>query len=145
MKLLWITPAVIALGMFTLALLSQRGKAKGLVDGRLAPLPNKPNCVSSESGTDDDKRIEPLSADKDTVKAAIISTGGVITAETNDYISATYTSKLMRFVDDVEFRRAAELGGEHWHIRSASRVGHSDMGANRKRVERIRRALQSHS
>lgn len=137
MRLLFLIPAVILTGMITLALLSQRGKAKGLIDGKLADLPMKPNCVSSESGTDEDKAVLPLPTDKDGLKAAIETTGGTITAESDDYISATYTSRLMRFVDDVEFRRDDMV----WHVRSASRVGHSDMGANRKRVEAIRAAL----
>lgn len=137
MRLLFLIPATIITGMIILSLLSQRGKAKGLVDDRLAPLPSKPNCVSSEPGTDPDKQVEPLSTNKDGVKAAIAATGGTITSESDDYISATYTSGLMRFVDDVEFRRDGKL----WQIRSASRVGHSDMGANRKRVKAIRAAL----
>ncbi len=137
MRLLFLIPATIITGMIILSLLSQRGKAKGLVDGRLAPLSSKPNCVNSEAGTDVDKRVEPLSADKDGIKAAITATGGIITSESNDYISATYTSGLMRFVDDVELRR----DGDVWQVRSESRVGHSDMGANRKRVRAIRAAL----
>lgn len=137
MRLLFLIPATILTGMIILSLLSQRGKAKGLVDGRLAPLSSKPNCVSSEEGTEDHKMVKALPTDKDGLKAAIEATGGVITAETDDYISSTYTSGLMRFVDDVEFRR----DGDVWHVRSASRVGHSDMGANRKRVSAIRKAL----
>lgn len=137
MRLLFLIPAVILTGMILLSLLSQRGKAKGLVDGRLAPLPSKPNCVSSELGTDDHKQVKPLPADKDRLKDAIARTGGTITSESDDYISATYTSGLMRFVDDVEFRR----DGDIWQVRSASRVGQSDMGANRKRVKAIRAAL----
>lgn len=143
MKLLWLIPAVIVLGMITLALLSQRGKAKGLVDGRLAPLPDKPNCVSSEEGTADEKRVMPLNGTKEQLKAAIDATGGTITAETDTYMSTTYTSKIMRFVDDVEFRRDETSKTPVWHVRSASRVGHSDMGANRKRVNKIRSYLQS--
>lgn len=137
MRLLFLIPAVILTGMIILSLLSQRGKAKGLIDGRLAPLPMNPNCVSSESGTDEHKAVLPLPTDKDGLKAALAKTGGTITAESDDYISATYTSGLMRFVDDVEFRR----DGDVWHVRSASRVGHSDMGANRKRVAALHKAL----
>ena len=137
MRLLFLIPAVILTGMIILSLLSHRGKPKGLVDGKLAPLPMKPNCVSSESGTDEDKAVLPLPTDKDGLKEAIDATGGTITSESDDYISTTYTSGIMRFVDDVEFRR----DGPVWQVRSASRVGHSDMGANRKRVDAIRAAL----
>ena len=58
-----------------------------------------------------------------------------------DYLYAQYTSRLMRFVDDVEF----------WYdplhqviqVRSASRLGKGDMGVNRQRIESVRAALAS--
>ena len=81
MRLLFLIPAVILTGMIILSLLSHRGKPKGLVDGKLAPLPMKPNCVSSESGTDEDKAVLPLPTDKDGLKDAIDATGGTITSE----------------------------------------------------------------
>lgn len=139
MRLLFLILVVILTAMITLSLLSQRGTAKGLIDGRLAPLPAKPNCVSSEAETPQAKQVEPFVTSKDRLKAAVSATGGVIQSDTDDYMSATYTSSLMRFVDDVEFRR----DGTVWHVRSASRIGHSDMGANRKRVAAIRTALES--
>lgn len=137
MRLLLLIPLIIPVAMILLSLLSRRGHAIGLVDDRLAPLPSKPNCVSSESGTPAAKQVEPLQTDKAGLLAAIAATGGEIVSDQNDYIATTYTSGLMRFVDDVEFRR----DGTVWHVRSASRVGHSDMGANRKRVAAIRAAL----
>jgi uncharacterized protein (DUF1499 family) len=52
------------------------------------------------------------------------------------YIAATFTSKVFKFVDDFEIRIDAE---EHQlHIRSASRIGYSDLGVNRRRVEQFR-------
>jgi uncharacterized protein (DUF1499 family) len=114
-----------------------RHKAPGLKDGALAPLSGKPNAVSSEAGTDAKFKVKPLSATQPELIAAITSTGGKIVAETAEYVAATYTSKLMRFVDDVEFRR----DGDQWQVRSASRVGYSDMGVNRKRVNALRAAL----
>ena len=62
----------------------------------------------------------------------------VITAE-RDYLYAEFRSKMFRFVDDVEFLVDAREG--HIDVRSASRVGYSDMGVNRKRIEEIRKAL----
>ena len=47
-------------------------------------------------------------------------------------------SKIFKFVDDVEIRHDK---ANIWHIRSASRVGYSDRGVNRKRVEAIRAQL----
>lgn len=124
---------------FLLGLKSQKGKAKGLHEGELAKLPASPNCVSSEADTQPERAVEPLKAGLSTAKAAVVDTGGIVTSEAGDYISATYMSKLFKFVDDVELRDA---GNGHVHIRSASRVGYSDRGINRKRVENIRAALK---
>ena len=132
--------AIIVLGALVIgALVSQRGKAPGLVNGRLTPPGAKPNAVCSEADTPSADQVEPLRGTLAEVRQALEATGGTITTETDDYLAATYASKLFRFVDDVEVRDA---GGGVVHIRSASRVGYSDMGANRKRVERIRRKLR---
>ncbi len=122
---------------FLLGLKSQKGEAKGLVDGRLADAGNAPNCALSEAGTQPERAVMPLSANLQQAKAAIIATGGTITSETGNYISATYMSKVFKFIDDVELRS----DGDVVHIRSASRVGFSDRGENKKRVNAIRAAL----
>ncbi len=57
-----------------------------------------------------------------------------------DYIYATQTTKLLRFVDDVEF--ALDDAAKVIHVRSASRLGQKDFGVNRARVEAIRKAFQ---
>ncbi len=54
------------------------------------------------------------------------------------YIHATYTSKRMKFIDDVEF----ELRNGVMHIRSISRIGIGDWGVNRKRVTKILKDLK---
>jgi uncharacterized protein (DUF1499 family) len=57
----------------------------------------------------------------------------------DDYIRAEFTSALFRFVDDVEFYFQEKQDDETCiHVRSASRIGYSDFGANRKRIERLR-------
>ncbi len=121
--------------LFLLGLKSQKGKAPGLKDGKLAPCSTRPNCVSSEDDTPADRKVAPLQASLKDAKAAILATGGTITTESDSYISATYMSQIFKFVDDVELR--AE-NSNLVHIRSASRVGYSDRGINRKRVEAIR-------
>ena len=136
-KLLLLIPIVLLGGLVVLSVISQRGTAPGVVDGRLRPGSDKPNAVSSEAGTPEGQRVEPLTASRDRLRAVIVETGGTIVTDSDDYIAATYSTPLLRYVDDVEFRR----DGDVWQVRSASRVGHSDMGANRKRVERIRAAL----
>lgn len=129
---------LVSVVFFLLGLKSQKGSAPGLKDGRLSPCSAKPNCVCSEVGTQPEKAVVPFDATLAEVKAAIIATGGTITSETESYISATYMSKIYKFVDDVELRVAE---GGKVHVRSASRVGYSDRGANKKRVKAIRDAL----
>ncbi len=130
--------AVIFSVFFLLGLKSQKGEAKGLMKGRLADCGASPNCVCSEPDTQPERAIAPIKSNLREIRAAIISTGGTITREQDGYISATYMSKVFKFVDDVEVR---EAGGGIMHIRSASRTGYSDRGANRRRVEMIRRVL----
>lgn len=130
---------VIVVVFFLLGLKSQKGKAKGLVNGHLAPPSSAPNCVSSEIDVQPEKKVAPLNGSLEAIKAAIIATGGTITSETKSYVSATYMSNIFKFVDDVEIRHDKE---NIWHIRSASRVGYSDRGVNRKRVEAIRAEIK---
>jgi len=119
--------------------LSASGES-GLQEGRLRPCPDRPNCVSSEPG--DRSPVLPLtfsgSPDKDwnRLKSTVRKLGGTIEEDTNTYLRATFTSRIFRFVDDVEFRLVPEEG--IIHVRSASRVGYSDFGVNRKRAERLR-------
>jgi len=129
---------IICVLFFLMGLKSQKGKAKGLIKGHLAEPGTAPNSVSSEIDVQPEKKVAPLNCSLAQIKAAITATGGTITSETDSYLSATYMSKLFKFVDDVEVRHEKE---DIWHIRSASRVGYSDRGVNRKRVEAIRASL----
>jgi uncharacterized protein (DUF1499 family) len=112
-----------------------------LVDGRLRACPNSPNCVSSE-GDGTSSRIEPLTFQGPPEKAwgnlkeTIREMGGKIEEEHAGYLWATFTTRLFRFVDDVEFRMVSIDG--IIHVRSGSRVGYSDLGVNRRRVEKLR-------
>jgi len=125
-------------GLFYMGYKSREGSAPGLVQGQLSPCPSSPNCVSSEGGTAAEQFVEPLPADRwAQIPDAVRALGGTLIQEDNRYIAAEFTSSIFRFIDDVEFR----LSDEETHVRSASRVGHSDMGANRKRVEALREQL----
>ena len=112
-----------------------------LVDGKLRPCPKSPNCVSSESDSAS-SRIEPLTFQGPPEKAwndlkeTTREMGGKIQEEHEGYLWATFTSKVFRFVDDVEFRMVSADGIVH--VRSGSRVGYSDLGVNRRRVEKLR-------
>ncbi|MBW1642345.1 MAG: DUF1499 domain-containing protein [Deltaproteobacteria bacterium] len=130
--------------IFVLSIISCASQAPvtiGLRDGKLAPCPNKPNCVSSDH-QGKTSGIEPL-AFKETpetawekLKMAIISIGGNIEKVDNVYLWATFRTRIFRFVDDMEFRMDAK--NKVIHLRSASRVGYSDMGVNKRRVEKLR-------
>ena len=133
----------IVAGLFVLfvllGLMSQKGEAPGLKNGRLIEPGSKPNVVSSEQDTQSERAVSPIKGRLADVSDAIEATGGTITARSDDYLSATYMSRLFKFVDDVEVRQ----DGDICQIRSGSRVGYSDRGVNRKRVEIIRSAVQS--
>lgn len=118
----------------------------GVRDGKLAPCPNTPNCVSSQS-SDTLHKIEPLTYNSTPaeamadLKAAIqaLKKTKIIT-ENKNYLYAEFTSAIMGFVDDVEFY--LDEDAKAIHVRSASRLGKSDLGVNRKRIETIRTNLQ---
>lgn len=110
----------------------------GLINGELAATVSKPNNVSSEARTPSAKKVEPLpTADKAKISAAIVAMGGEITVNDETYLASEFTSKIFKFVDDLEVR----LDGDIAHVRSASRTGYSDRGVNRKRVEDLRARL----
>ncbi|OEH86466.1 hypothetical protein BHU72_13415 [Desulfuribacillus stibiiarsenatis] len=114
----------------------------GVVDGRLAPLPDSPNAVSSQTDNPE-KRVEPLPilGDKvnsmEKIKQAILAYGGsTIVNEREEYIHVVFSTPRMKYKDDVEFY--IDEANQVIHIRSASRVGHSDLGLNRKRYEELK-------
>lgn len=114
----------------------------GVTGGILAACPDSPNCVSSQS-TDPGHAIDPLRYGGTVEKARgllIEAVSGMkrarlVLAEER-YLRAEFTSAVFRFVDDVEF--LMDDGTKTIHVRSASRVGKNDLGANRRRVEDIR-------
>jgi len=118
---------------------------------RFAPCPASPNCVSTQATAGDQTHaIAPLVytgtlADAHQHLLTIIQTLPRITLITveSDYIHAEFRSRLFRFVDDIEFY----FDDTHQiiHFRSASRLGQSDLGVNRKRMEEIRRRFEEGS
>jgi uncharacterized protein (DUF1499 family) len=124
--------------------LTSRTPKTGLIAAKLQPCPGTPNCVVSENGTSV-SRIDPLlfksQPDKAwmTLRQVVTGNGGTIRQQQQDYLWATFTSRVFRFVDDVEFRLDAAQGVIH--MRSASRAGSSDFGVNRKRIEKLRAAF----
>jgi uncharacterized protein (DUF1499 family) len=137
--------AALALAVFAaLGWWSQRGAPAGLAAGQLAPCGAAPNCVCSEPAASGDPHwIAPLALAGDAqrrqaaLQAAITALGGRTVTAQGDYLHAVFESRWFRFVDDVEFR----LLPDRVELRSASRVGYSDLGVNRRRVEALRSAL----
>ena len=112
----------------------------GVQDGRLTACPDSPNCVSSFE-SDAEHGIQPLQANRHQVERVLLGlVEAKIVESRNGYLYAEFTSRLMRYVDDVEFLEDSTAGVIH--VRSASRLGYSDLGANRKRIENIRGLLE---
>lgn len=119
----------------------ERPQDLGVRDGALAPCPSSPNCVSSRAD-DERHRIEPLSFSDDPDAAfsrvrRILSqrTDTTFVEENNRYLRVEFRTPL-GFVDDGEFLLNREQ--QCIHVRSASRLGYSDLGKNRSRLEEIR-------
>ena len=120
--------------------------AIGIDQGKLSPCPDSPNCVSSQS-TDPSHYVDPLFFTDSRIDAKIRLLKIIesiprtqIISHTDNYIHVEFTSLIFRFVDDVEFL----FDDEHnlIQVRSASRVGYSDLGMNRKRIEALRQQFQ---
>jgi uncharacterized protein (DUF1499 family) len=114
----------------------------GVTNGLLAPCPSSPNCVSSQS-RDPEHAVaalhytsSPAEAMAKLKQTVLAMPRTLIVTETPSYMHAEFTSALMRFVDDVEFSLAERT--RSIHMRSASRLGKSDLGVNRRRIEAIR-------
>ena len=113
----------------------------GVQAGKLKDCPATPNCVCSQSSAPA-RHIEPLRftgpAASAWAKLQRLIEGmprATIRARDEHYLHAEFTSRIFRFVDDVEFLLEEGI----IHVRSASRVGRWDLGANRARIEEIRR------
>ena len=120
----------------------------GASAGRLAPPRTTPNCVSSQADpADAEHYIAPIPFKGSAAEAmaaarrAVESIEGatVIRQEAN-YLYAEFRTKLMRFVDDVEFVFDEKAG--LLHARSASRLGRRDFGVNRARIEALRSRIE---
>jgi uncharacterized protein (DUF1499 family) len=120
-------------------------KTLGAANGRLALCPDSPNCVCSQE-TRPSHQVAALAYEGDG-EAAFSRLAELLKAwprakiitQTETYMHVEFTTRILRFVDDVEFLLSED---EHViHIRSASRMGRSDLGTNRQRVETLRAAF----
>ncbi len=118
----------------------------GVKNRQLAPCPSSPNCVVSQNG-DAQHEIAPIPYQTDLAQAKVtllkvltVVPGTEVIEQTDNYIRAESSSKIFGFVDDVEFYFPED--SQVIQVRSASRLGDSDLGVNRRRIEQIRLALQ---
>ena len=118
----------------------------GVSEGRLKPCPVRPNCVSSQASGASHVPALVFQGDSATVlqrlKTVLESMPRMrIVAQTPTYIRAEAASRIFGFVDDVEFLLDAQA--RLVHVRSASRLGYSDLGVNRRRIEAVRAAFNA--
>jgi uncharacterized protein (DUF1499 family) len=113
----------------------------GVRDAMLAPCKHSPNCVSSQANpADREHYIAPIHATMDAVRRAVEAFPRTsIIEQSETYLYAEFRTRLMRFVDDVEFF----FDGRVIQVRSCSRLGRRDFGVNRERVEALRRAIEA--
>jgi uncharacterized protein (DUF1499 family) len=153
--LLWTVAGLALLGVTAGQLGLLRGTAPGdlgVKEGKLKAPSVTPNSVSSQADLwpghpqQATARIAPLSLAGEPavamarLKAAVAATpGAVVVQAEGDYLYAQFTTPLMHYTDDVEFwfDRAAGVV----QVRSASRLGEGDLGANRQRIEALRARL----
>ncbi len=144
-----VTLIVVAiLVLFVLGQMSQSGEANGLVEARLTKCPDKPNCICTEFEADATHYIDPIVFTQNNgaeilsrIKNSVREIGGSIQAEADNYLAFTFTSSIFRFVDDLEIR--IDTDQNMIHMRSASRVGRSDGGVNKKRIEQLKKLFHS--
>jgi uncharacterized protein (DUF1499 family) len=120
----------------------------GVKNGKLLACPtDKPNCVLSQAEPSDSHYIAPFKYNTD-LPSAFAELKSVIEKQerakiinvSDNYLNAEFTSRIMGYVDDVEFY--FEDNTKTIHVRSASRLGTKDFGVNRKRIESIREQLK---
>ncbi len=133
---------IIILLLFTLPI-SAFSNQKIIPNMKLKQCPSSPNCVSSQSESES-HHIEPLpyksSGDEamQKIKETILAMPRTNLVEEKDhYLHVEFKSSVLRFIDDVEI--IIDDSEKLIHLRSASRVGHSDFGANRRRIDEIKK------
>ena len=117
----------------------------GFQSGQFIDCPNSPNCVSTQSDSKKAK-ISAIGfegagkiAKENLIKVIESYPRTRIVKNEGNYLYVEFKTGLGGFVDDVEF--VVDDQAQQIHFRSASRLGHSDMGANRRRMEKVRKAF----
>ncbi len=112
-----------------------------MVDRTQTSCGTKPNCVSTADSREKftlAPYILRSGVTLDQIERVALTLSGAQTAEkSEDYLRIECTSRIMRFVDDLELK----ITDDHLLVRSESRVGYSDFGVNRRRAEELREKL----
>lgn len=149
MKYLFFFIVILILGAAArpgISYLSKNKARTGLSDNQFIACPDTPNCVSSMTA-DNAHKIEALSL-SDNPALSLDSIAALIKQQTNTqivtlesgYLHATYKTKVLGFIDDVEMLQLPQ--SDVIEVKSASRLGRSDFGINRKRIEELRNTLK---
>jgi uncharacterized protein (DUF1499 family) len=130
------------LSFFILVLTGCSQGVVGMPDRTASPCGDKPNCASTQDNREK-FQLEPFELARGAnitaiEKAALQLTGAETAVKEENYLRRECTSKIMRFVDDLELR----IEGSTLLVRSESRVGYSDFGVNRERTELLRQKLK---
>jgi len=135
------------MSLFLFSCSGQKPQDLGLYDGAFSPCPSSPNCISSEAKNNNQyinfftiniNHGNSWQAIHDTVSA--LKKTKIITFD-NNYLHAESASNFFGFVDDIQLH--LRKNGQFVAIKSAARLGHSDFGVNRKRIEHLRQQLLS--
>lgn len=133
-----------AAGSLLLAGCASAPVSGGVTDNRLSECPSSPNCVTSQ-GLSNSHQIQPFaysgSPDQAMQRLHAVLTKhpeAIIVTSDRSYLHAEFRTPIMGFVDDVEFL----VGDSFVQVRSASRLGYSDFGKNRERIEALRQQFQ---
>lgn len=121
-------------------LLGCGGAVERPLDARMALCPPSPNCVSSLADPSDEQHhVPPLPGDLDRARSAALSLPRArVLADDEDWVHIVVTTQVFGFHDDLEL----QADGGVVHVRSASRIGRSDLGVNRRRVASLRDMLE---
>ena len=120
----------------------------GLVNGRLQPCPDTPNCVSTQAEISDTEHFMPALSFTGDASVAVSKVVAAIAAmprstlitQADTYIHAEFRSRVFRFADDVEF--VIDDVSKTIHFRSAARLGRGDMGVNCNRMAELSAVLE---
>lgn len=120
----------------------------GATEGLFSPCSSKPNCVCSQADSTDKVHymeawpMSDFDADKAQLLKAIEAFGNTKVISNEDkYLHVEFTTGWMKYIDDVQFY--FDLSDQKIHFKSASRVGYSDMGVNRKRMTRLKELFEA--